>query len=193
MSLFVKVCGVRDLKTALACASAGADAVGFVFDRSVRRVDVHTAENIATCVPELEPVAVFRRQPSDLLEVFKPRLVQADHPASAATLPVFREAPGVEQLIDTYMLRHANGVFVYEGPVSGSGRTVCWARAAAIARKGRMILAGGLRPENVASAVKTVRPFGVDVSSGVERRPGVKDPARIREFVAAARSAAKRS
>lgn len=192
MSLFVKVCGVRDLETALACAGAGVDAVGFVFDRSIRRIDVYAAVDIAAGVPELEPVAVFRRYPSDVLDVFNPRLVQADHPASAATLPVFREAPGVEQLIDTYMLRHANGIFLYEGPVSGAGRTVSWERAAAIARKGRMILAGGLSPENVASAVETVRPFGVDVSSGVERRPGVKDPARIRKFVTAARSAAER-
>ena len=79
--------------------------------------------------------------------------------------------------------------FVYEGPKSGQGETVDWSRAAEIARQGNMILAGGLGAHNVAEAVATVRPFGVDVSSAVESAPGEKDSLLIEEFVTAARAA----
>jgi phosphoribosylanthranilate isomerase len=76
--------------------------------------------------------------------------------------------------------------------VSGVGRLVDLSRATSVARRGEMILAGGLRPDNVGGAIATVRPFGVDVSSGVERSPGSKDPALIRSFVAAVRAAEER-
>ena len=79
--------------------------------------------------------------------------------------------------------------FLYEGPQSGAGETVDWARAAVVAEGARMILAGGLASANVAAAVGAVRPWGVDVSSGVESEPGIKDPAKIREFIKAARAA----
>ena len=81
------------------------------------------------------------------------------------------------------------GIFVYEGRKSGMGETVDWETAAAIAREGRMILAGGLSADNVAEAIAKVAPYGVDVSSAVESRPGVKDAARIAAFVEAARAA----
>jgi phosphoribosylanthranilate isomerase len=69
---------------------------------------------------------------------------------------------------------------------------VDWIRATDVARVGEMVLAGGLRPDNVGRAIDTIRPYGVDVSSGVEIEPGVKDPALIRSFVAAARAAEER-
>ena len=78
---------------------------------------------------------------------------------------------------------------VYEGPVSGTGTTVDWAQAALLARRTKLILAGGLNPENVSEAIRIVNPYGVDVSSGVEASAGIKDPALIMRFVSAAREA----
>ncbi len=80
--------------------------------------------------------------------------------------------------------------FLFEGLVSGAGETADWNVAAELARQSQLILAGGLNPANVADAVRRVRPFGVDVSSGVEREPGIKDAARIAQFVRAARASA---
>ncbi len=79
---------------------------------------------------------------------------------------------------------------LFEGPVSGSGQTTDWEAAADLARRCELILAGGLNPLNVGVAVRHVRPFGVDVSSGVEEQPGVKSAEKIEQFVAAARVAA---
>ena len=78
---------------------------------------------------------------------------------------------------------------LFEGPDSGRGRMTDWDKAQQLAQSTPMILAGGLSCDNVLEAIRTVRPAGVDVSSGVESSPGVKDPARIREFVAAVRAA----
>jgi phosphoribosylanthranilate isomerase len=193
MSLFVKICGITDHAAAEAAASSGVDAVGFVFSTSPRQVTSREALSIASELPPgLLTVAVFRRPAlgdiERVLEEFTSDLVQADHDSLAgfhrvATLPVFRddrdEAPD-------------GGPFLYEGPVSGAGQLVDLARATSVARLGDMVLAGGLRPDNVGRVVAAVRPFGVDVSSGVEHSPGSKDPALIRSFVAAVRAAEER-
>jgi phosphoribosylanthranilate isomerase len=192
VSLFVKVCGVTDLAAGEAAAGAGADAVGFVFSSSPRQVTPPTALSIsAELPPQITRVAVFRRptrsEIEDVLEIFTPDLVQADHDTLAGfdavdTLPVYREdGPAPD-----------GGRFLYEGPVSGVGEMVDLSRAIGVARLGEMILAGGLRPDNVGTAISQVRPYGVDVSSGVETAPGRKDPALIRSFVAAARAAQER-
>jgi phosphoribosylanthranilate isomerase len=78
---------------------------------------------------------------------------------------------------------------LFEGPVSGTGETTDWSAAAELAARTQLILAGGLKPANVAAAISIARPFGVDVSSGVEARPGVKDPQKIYDFVRNARAA----
>lgn len=193
MSLFVKVCGITTHEAAHACIDAGADAIGFVFADSPRRVTTEHARAISDPLPEeVLRVAVFRRpargEIERVLEDFSPDLVQADHDNLGVVehdrqLPVYRQdglgAP-------------AGGRFLYEGPVSGVGEQVDWDRAAELARLGDMILAGGLRPDNVGRAITVVRPYGVDVSSGVETEPGVKAPALIRSFVAAARAAEER-
>jgi phosphoribosylanthranilate isomerase len=80
---------------------------------------------------------------------------------------------------------------LYEGAVSGAGRTADWSRAEKVARRAELLLAGGLDADNVAAAIRAVRPFGVDVSSGVESSQGVKCPTKIARFVAAARAAAQ--
>lgn len=193
MSLFIKICGIGDLESARACLEAGADAIGFVFAESPREISPSRARSIAHALPEsLIKVAVFRRLTQRnldrVLSDFSPDLVQADHDtlgpiAEDRRLPVYRDGVGVAP---------SGGRFVYEGPVSGVGERVDWARATGVARIGEMILAGGLRPDNVGRAIDTIRPYGVDVSSGVESEPGVKSPALIRSFVAATRAAEER-
>ena len=125
-----------------------------------------------------------------IIEEFAPDVVQTDAedfatldiPAHIECWPVFREG---DETVAT------SGVYLYEGPKSGSGETVDWSRAAEIAERGRMMLAGGLAEDNVREAIQTVRPWGVDVSSGVESLPGYKDHDLIRRFISAVRAAEK--
>jgi phosphoribosylanthranilate isomerase len=193
VSLFVKICGITDVDAGMAASVAGADAVGFVFADSPRQVTPRRALSISGELPtSLLRVAVFRNpdlaEIDAVLEHFTPDAVQADAAAleglhGFTTLPVYRNG-GVDM--------PDGGRFLYEGPVSGAGQVVDLSRAAAMARLGEMILAGGLRPDNVGRVIATVRPRGVDVSSGVEMAPGEKDPSLIRSFVAAARAAEER-
>jgi phosphoribosylanthranilate isomerase len=193
MSLFVKICGITDVDAGMAAAVAGADAVGFVFADSPRQLSPAQAVAISGELPPgILRVAVFRNPgPAEIEEVierFTPDIVQADVGAlddlhGFTTLPVYRDG-GVEM--------PDGGRFLYEGPVSGAGQTVDLSKATGMARLGEMVLAGGLRPDNVGRAIVTVRPHGVDVSSGVETAPGMKDPSLIRSFVAAARTAEER-
>lgn len=197
MSIFVKICGIRDAATAAAAVDAGADAIGFVFAKSVRRVTAAEAREAAAAVPAgVRRVAVMK-QPSqeewrEVLEEFEPDVLQTDVsdfaglnvPEHVETWPVFREGAD-----DTSA--DMPGVFVYEGQASGAGETVDWNAAGQVGQKGRMILAGGLSAENVAEAIRTSQPWGVDVSSGVESQPGKKDVNRIGEFISAVRAAEK--
>ncbi|MGH3649239.1 MAG: phosphoribosylanthranilate isomerase [Acidimicrobiia bacterium] len=193
MSLFIKVCGVTDRETAQICVEAGVEALGFVFADSPRRLSAAQAESIsASLPPEVLRVAVFRSPSHEdverVLEGFTPDLVQADHEAAlslrgVSTLPVYREGTDASP---------GGGRFLFEGPESGAGRRVEIARAGDMACLGEMVLAGGLRPDNVGEAITRVRPFGVDVSSGVEFSPGEKSPVLIRSFVAAVRAAEER-
>jgi phosphoribosylanthranilate isomerase len=195
MSLLVKICGLKRAEDVAAAVDAGAGAIGFVFAESKRRVTPTQAAIAASAAPEgVLRVAVMLHPEAgewlDVLEAFKPDVLQTDHddfdrldvPARVARWPVYREGGALPDgtISDT---------FVYEGRSSGRGETVDWERAADVAGRGRMVLAGGLDRDNVARAILTVRPFGVDVSSAVESAPGEKDPARIREFVMAAKAA----
>lgn len=199
MRVHVKICGIRDAETALAAVAAGADALGFVMTESVRRVTPAAASAIVAQIPGgVERVAVLRHPSREEMEAvlrdFRPDLVQAEHDARLADagvshLPVFREAPGIEASIDAHLAGRTAARFVYEGARSGMGEAVDWQRARGVGARGRMVLAGGLTPENVGDAIRTARPFGVDVSSGVESRLGVKDVGLIRAFVAAVREA----
>ncbi len=193
MSLFVKICGVTDVPTAAVATEAGADAIGFVFATSPRQISPQEAVAIsAKIAPRVLRVAVFSRpdrgEIDEVLCHFTPDLVQADRESlvefnAIDTLPVFRF--GNSALPE-------GGRFLYEGPVSGAGQLVDLDGAAAVARLGDMVLAGGLRPDNIGMAIERVRPYGVDVSSGVESAPGEKDPSLIRSFVGAARAAQER-
>lgn len=196
----MKICGLRTREQVDAAVAAGADAVGFVFAESVRRIDPVAAAAITRSVPGTVKRVAVMLHPTDaewqhVLAGFDPDVLQTDAgdfddldvPASIARWPVIREN---KKVADPFLLtKKGSATFLYEGAKSGQGETVDWSRAATIARQGNMILAGGLRPDNVAAAVQAVRPWGVDVSSGVESAPGQKDPRLIQQFISAARAA----
>jgi phosphoribosylanthranilate isomerase len=192
--VFVKICGLTDAAAVRAAAAAGADAVGFVFAPSPREVTPETAAELCRELPAgIKRVAVLRHPErarwQRVLEVFAPDWLQTDAedlaaielPPACTGLPVYREG------------RLPSGAamparLLFEGAVSGSGRTADWDEARALAARTRLVLAGGLDAANVGEAIRRVRPWGVDVSSGVERRRGEKDPAMIEEFVARVRA-----
>jgi len=195
MSVFVKICGLRNPEHVQAAIDAGADAVGFVFAESVRRVTPAEAATLSVNVPSnIKRVAVMLHPTNDewqeVLKEFTPDVLQTDAedftsldvPEAIEHWPVFLEGKGQPEACDIY---------VYEGQKSGQGASVDWSRAATIACAGKMILAGGLAAANVAAAIATVRPYGVDVSSAVESLPGQKDIRMINEFVSAAKAAEK--
>ena len=195
MSVFVKICGLRDAGSAATAVSAGANAVGFVFAESVRRVTPAEASAAAQNIPaEVQRVAVMRHPSNDewqtVLAGFAPDALQTDAddfdkldvPDNIVRWPVIREGSAAAS-------NPLPPVYIYEGARSGMGEKVDWSRAAKLARNGQMILAGGLTVVNVATAIRTVQPFGVDVSSAVESVPGYKDDELIRKFIGAVRAA----
>ncbi len=199
MSLLVKICGLRKADDVKAAVSAGADAVGFVFAESVRRVSPGEARKLTQYLPKRVRRVAVMRHPSqsewqEVLDTFAPDVLQTDIddfesldvPESVECWPVIREGyAGIAGKLPA--------VFLYEGVRSGAGQTVDWQRAAEISKRGSMILAGGLGVDNIATAIRTVHPHGVDVSSGVESRPGRKDPGLIQLFIKAARAAEKQA
>ncbi len=193
MNLRIKICGLNTADDVLAAVDAGADAVGFVFADSLRKVTPKTAAKISKMVPgTVRRVAVMLHPSNDewqtVLRDFRPDVLQTDAedfdsldvPAIVERWPVYREG-GQPPATD--------GTYVYEGRKSGKGMSVDWSVAAKLALGGQMMLAGGLHAENVATAVQKVRPYGVDVSSAVESEPGRKDIGLIRKFIRAARAA----
>ena len=195
MSVLVKVCGLREKHHVDDAVEAGADALGFVFAESPRQVTPALARSISEHVPaQVKRVAVMLHPGNDewlaVLKEFAPDVLQTDSrdfdslevPETVERWPVYREGNSAPDSDATY---------VYEGPKSGHGETVDWSAAAELARRGNMVLAGGLNPDNVAKAIRRVQPFGVDASSGLESAPGQKDSHRITEFISAARAAEK--
>ena len=190
----MKICGLTSRDAVEAAVAAGADAVGFVFAPSKRQVTAERATRLAQGVPRHIPrVAVMlhptQSQLDEVWSAFRPEILQTDAedlqtlrvPSGMAVIPVVRA-------VGPALAGHP--LILFEGPVSGVGSTSDWQSAAQLARTTQLVLAGGLNAINVADAIAAVRPFGVDVSSGVELSPGVKDPARIHEFVRRARAAA---
>lgn len=202
MRLLVKLCGVTDRDGIEAARLARVDAVGFVFADSPRRLEPAAARELARALPRrVVRVAVFHHPTPDevraVLAVFPADVVQCEpSPALAAggfPLPVFHDGDDVQAAIAAYRADHGHRAPVLLEGAGRGGRGVRAdrARAATIARGGRTALAGGLDPGNVARAVARVRPWAVDVSSGVEFSPGRKDPDAVVRFVREARRAAR--
>lgn len=191
---FIKICGMTTpiaVSTAMSCE---VDAIGFVFAASVRQVSTQKANELAgSARGRVACVAVTRHptrdQVREILRDFRPDILQTDIddiasldlPTTLSVLPVMRPCAQPACGLPARVL--------FEGPVSGSGQTTDWDAAAQLAQRCEVILAGGLNPANVGIAIRQVRPFGVDVSSGVEDSPGIKSVDKIEKFVAAARAA----
>ena len=213
--MWVKVCGLNDPEIARQVAREQPDAVGLNFyPRSRRKVDLPIARQIVSELPpEIEPIGLFVNSPaSEIRQIasdvgLKTVQLHGDEPVELlAELPglrvirAFRMGPDGLGDLWAYLERAdqlgcrpwAVLIDAYvPGEFGGTGQTAPWEQLARDYRSDRdppLILAGGLHAENVLDAIRQVQPFGVDVAGGVENDQGCKDPARVRQFVAAARS-----
>lgn len=198
----IKICGITRPEDAEAAARFGASYIGFVlWPASPRAATLDLVRLIAPMLPEgVTPVGVFvdptRQQINDAADAGI-RIAQVHSGSDAAlndiTIPVIRavhlaadRANGIEpDIADELILLDAHDPVKH----GGTGRTIDWSRARLVAQSRQVFLAGGLTPFNVADAVRAVNPFAVDVSSGVESAPGIKDHRLVRSFVAAAKGA----
>ena len=201
-TVFVKICGITSEEDALLAVAMGADAVGFVFAPSPRQIAPQKAGDIVKRLPpEIVTVGVFRDETRqrvvDIAHGARLRAVQLHGHETSADSHWIRQrvrliikafAAGDPQLdqADDY----AADAFLVDSATPGSGEVFDWSLAEGAPSNRRIILAGGLTPENVADAVQTVTPWGVDVSSGVETAPGKKDPLKVKRFIERARAAA---
>ncbi len=197
----VKICGVTRPEDAAAAELAGADAIGLNFaDRSPRRVDIAQAERVLDALgPFITRVGVFVDAPLERVRAVVRRLrldaVQlhgGEEPAFAAALrgevKVIRALPFAAGVTPAALAAYPADAVLLDAASPGSGSPFAWGEAAAWRGHPRLILAGGLTPETVGRGVEALSPYAVDVASGVEAAPGVKDAARIAAFVRAARS-----
>jgi phosphoribosylanthranilate isomerase len=199
--LFVKICGITSEADALLAVSLGASAVGFIFAPSPRQVSVHLAGDIAKRLPEeVLTVGVFRNEAPQ-------RVVEAVHMAGLgaaqlhgqetaeetqwvrARLPVVIKAFRAGERAIGRFLEFGADYLMVDGENPGSGEVFDWRLAEGVVDNHRLIVSGGLRPDNVAQAVAHLRPGGVDVSTGVESAPGRKNPLLVRDFIVNARQA----
>jgi phosphoribosylanthranilate isomerase len=200
----VKICGLTTVDDAVMCVAAGVDAIGLNFwSGSVRRCDESVARAISERVREqvlivgvfvdaalaeilriqrevgLACIQLHGDESPELLAQLLPHAYKALRVRGPEIAADVARYPGEHVLLDAYV----------KGMPGGTGATFDWALAAQIARVRKLTLAGGLAPDNVADAVRAVRPYCVDTASGVESAPGVKDAELVRRFVANARSA----
>jgi phosphoribosylanthranilate isomerase len=197
MVMRVKICGLTNAHDSEAAIDAGADALGFVFERtSPRFVGDGELAWLSVLPPVPVKVAVFGRVdrpvPKGLFDVVQGVEWEVFPEPSPKRIHAIRLRPGQkpQDVVDT--LVHANLVVLdafSQSGWGGTGERIDWELAAEVVKLSHtpIMLAGGLTPENVAEAVARVKPFGVDVSSGVEERPGVKDIGKVRAFVQAAK------
>lgn len=203
--MWVKVCGLRDAVTLDAALAAGVEAVGLVFAPASPRVIAPTdAAMLVQRVPAgVETVGVFRRQSiADVINMASAAAVSTiqlhgDEPAECFAVlrshgfRTIRATSAQAYLSQTPQARdeYQEDLLLIDAPTPGAGQTFDTSALVRTPPGRDWILAGGLTPENVAELIGAVRPWGVDVSSGVESHPGIKDAERIRDFVAAVRAA----
>jgi phosphoribosylanthranilate isomerase len=211
---WIKICGTTNLEDALTAVEAGADALGFVFyEKSPRKVDLESAREIVKNLPpNIERVGVFVNEPVEriLSTVAQAGLTAAQLHGAESRKPEFIEALKIGRDLKLFLVLSAaeigdesnlNGepgisaVFFDSGTPQlpgGTGKTFDWKTAApgiqTISEKVKVVVAGGLNSTNVADAIRILKPWGVDVVSGVEARPGKKDPLKVRSFINAIRN-----
>lgn len=199
--MFVKICGITSEEDALLAVAMGADAIGFVFAPSSRQIAPARAADIAKRLPpEVLTVGVFRdespQRVADIINAAGLRAAQLHGRETAEdTTWVRRRVPVVIKAFpggDPELARAASygaDIVLLDSASPGSGRVFDWSLAEGAPSGLRVLLAGGLTPENVGEAIERVRPWGVDVSTGVESEPGVKDATKVRRFIQAAQAA----
>ena len=202
--LFVKICGITSEADALLAVGMGASAVGFVFAPSTRQMAPAAVADIVKRLPhETVTVGVFRdespRRVVEIAGLIGQRAVPLHGFESAEDTRWV--ADRVHWTIKAFPAGHRNierfpeygaRTLLIDGATPGAGERFDWRLAEGIVDPGRLIVSGGLRPDNVGAAVAHLHPWGVDVSTGVESSPGVKDPGKMRDFVTAAREAGRR-
>lgn len=195
----IKICGIKTVSEALAAMEAGADLIGFNFyPKSPRYIDVGRCRDIMSVMRKyghIVYVGVFVNVPTAVicatLETLGLSLAQFHGDETPEMLhaldgKAFKAFRGVPEHIDGFARQTPPALLVdasVKGAYGGTGITADWKGAAELAKKYPLLLAGGLTPENVAEAVDRVKPWGVDVASGVEATPGVKDVSRMKAFV----------
>jgi phosphoribosylanthranilate isomerase len=211
---WVKICGITNLDDALTAVEAGADALGFVFyEKSPRNIDAVAAADLVSQLPaSIEKVGVFVNQREDFICEMASNVglsaVQFhgdDEYPHVADLVLARH-PAMKVLVAVSMLRtQPEGLAMMWNPRSvyafladtggGTGKSFDWAASKGAMKSmgslSRVVVAGGLNPENVADSINILHPWGVDVSSGVEVIPGKKDPVKVRAFIQAVRNTDK--
>ena len=201
--MFVKICGITNEDDALLAIAMGADAVGFVFAPSSRQISPAKAGDIAKRLPkESRTVGVFRNES-------KERVVRTVAEAGlgcaqlhghetpedcqwvAERVPMMIKGFAAGDAAIPNLRGYGTRYVLLDAPTPGAGQVFDWSLAENAPRDFRVIMAGGLTPQNVPEAIRKVQPWGVDVSTGVESAPGKKDPTLVKDFVDAARSSSQ--
>ncbi len=204
--MFVKICGLTSEEDALLAIGMGADALGFNFvPGSKRQIAPQRAREIVRRLPpETMTVGIFRDElPQRVIEITHKAGLRAaqlhGRETAEQTRQVRAQVPIVIKAFSAgdpalgSVAEFGADIVLIDGAEPGSGEVFDWSLAEGAPLAGhRVLLAGGLHPGNVTDAIERVRPWGVDVASGVERAPGQKDAVKLREFVAAARAAGER-
>lgn len=200
--MFVKVCGTTSEEDALLAVAMGADAVGFVFAPSPRQIAPSIAADIVKRLPpEVVTIGVFRDEtPERVVEIVNSAGLKGaqlhGHEQPKQTQWIRRRVPMVVKaftagdLAVRDALEWGADIVLLDAPSPGSGQVFDWRLAEGVPDGCRVVLAGGLTPDNVGEAIARVHPWGVDAVSGLEASPGHKDPRKVRAFVANARAAA---
>jgi phosphoribosylanthranilate isomerase len=199
----VKICGITNKEDALMAVDIGADALGFIFAKGSPRT--MTPEAVGNIIDKLPPfivsVGVFVDSPiEEILSIIESTGIQCvqlhgnESPSeySGINIPVIKSFRVDEHFKTNTLLRFPAAAYLLDtyvkGTMGGTGKTFDWNVAVSAKAYGRIILAGGLTPENIRDAIKKVHPYGVDISSGVESVPGKKDKRKLQQLFNAIRS-----
>jgi len=208
---WIKICGTTNLEDAQLAADAGADALGFIFAPSARQIHPQQANQMISALPQaIEKIGIFVGQPAAEIEriskavgltgiqYYGHAVREIENLAAASNLKLFAALSASDgALIENAQAWNKTKIFAYlldsARAGGGTGRRFDWQSSIPhvqlIKQHARVIVAGGLTPENVGEAIRLFRPWGVDVVSGVERSPGKKDPQKVKAFIAAVRRA----